>query len=68
MNKETYEKLANVTDINDVLSSRMSDLKTALDDAKNQCENNSGLGMAVAVGTACDIYNDIDNIIKSLIG
>ena len=59
MDKEYYDKVATVMPMADVIDTLMADLRNAVDDAKNQAENGSATGMAVAVGR---LSNTVDNL------
>ena len=50
MDKEFYDKISNVVPMAGVIDGLMAQLKNAVDDATNQAENGSQLGMATAVG------------------
>ena len=50
MNKEFYDKVATVVPMSGVIDEYMASLRSAVEDATNQAENGSQLGVAVAVG------------------
>lgn len=50
MNKEFYDKVSTVVPMSGVIDEYMASLRNAVEDATNQAENGSQLGMAVAVG------------------
>lgn len=62
MDKEYYDKVATVVPMSGVIDVLMADLRNAVDDAKNQAENGSPTGMAVAVGR---ISNTFDNLFSA---
>lgn len=61
MKQEDYDKIANVIPMSDIIDSLVSRLKNAVDDAANQSENGSQLGMAVAVGRISAVTDDLMN-------
>lgn len=61
MTKDDFEKLASVVPMAGVVDAYMSQLRNALEDAKNQAENGSQLGMATAVGRASSVFDDLFN-------
>lgn len=62
MKQETYEKLGNVTNLGDVIDSYINELGLALNEANTQAENGNHLGMAVAVGRANSIADDLRSV------
>ena len=50
MQKEDYDKIGSVLPLAGVIDSLISQLRVAIQDATNQAENGSELGVAVAVG------------------
>lgn len=50
MNKEFYDKVSTVVPMSGVIDEYMASLRNAVEDAANQAENGSQLGVAVAVG------------------
>lgn len=50
MNKEFYDKVSTVVPMSGVIDEYMASLRNAVEDATNQAENGSQLGVAVAVG------------------
>ena len=50
MDKEFYDKVSSVVPMSGVIDEYMASLRNAVEDATNQAENGSQLGMAVAVG------------------
>lgn len=61
MKQDDYDKIASVIPMSDIIDSLVSRLKNAVDDAANQSENGSQLGMAVAVGRISTITDDLMN-------
>lgn len=60
--KEKFYKDASIkVQTNELFEQYMADLRNAITDARNQAENNSSLGMAVAIGNA---YNITDHLIS----
>lgn len=59
MTKEDYDKIANVMPMADVIDNLMAKLKNAVEDATNQSENGSELGMAVAVGRISNLTDEL---------
>lgn len=59
MQKEDYDKIGTVLPLGGVIDRLMSELRTAIQDATNQAENGSQLGMAVAVGKLDNIANEL---------
>lgn len=59
MKEDLYDKASTVVPMGDVIGQLLSDLHNAIGEAKNQAENGSELGMAVAVGNASAIISDL---------
>lgn len=59
MDKEFYDKVSNTIPLGGVVDTLMSQLRNALQDATNQAENGSQLGMATAVGKASSILDEL---------
>lgn len=62
-----YDKLDASVDRIELLRTALSDLGGALDDAKNQAENGSELGMAFAVGRANRALSDVNSMLDSIL-
>lgn len=61
MDKEFYDKVSTVVPMAGVIDALMADLRNAVDDAKNQAENGSQLGMATAVGRVTNIVDSLSS-------
>lgn len=59
MKQEDYEKVASVIPMGGVIDDNLAKLRNAVEDATNQAENGSQLGMAVAVGRISNIVSDL---------
>jgi len=59
MTQEDYEKIATVIPMGGVINDNLAKLRVAIEDATNQAENGSQLGMALAVGRISSIVNDL---------
>lgn len=59
MTQEDYEKIATVIPMGGVINDNLAKLRNAIEDATNQAENGSQLGMALAVGRISNIVNDL---------
>lgn len=59
MKQEDYEKIASVIPMGGVIDDNLAKLRNAVEDATNQAENGSQLGMAVAVGRISNIVSDL---------
>lgn len=59
MKDELYDKVSNYMSMADVLDQYIADLGTTLSDARNQAENGSEMGMAVAVGAASGAFEHL---------
>lgn len=59
MNKEFYDKVSSVVPMSGVIDEYMAALRNAVEDATNQAENGSQLGMAIAVGRIKVITDDL---------
>lgn len=59
--KELYDKASSMVSMDGVIDGLIASLRTAITDAKNQAENGSNLGMAVAVGSADAVLDDLVN-------
>lgn len=61
MDKESYDKIATVLPMADVIDALMANLRNAVSDATTQAENGSELGMATSVGRISIIVDDLYN-------
>lgn len=61
MQKEDYDKIATVMPMAGVIDALMAKLRNAVEDATNQAENGSQLGMATAVGRIANLTDDLFN-------
>lgn len=61
MNKEFYDKVSSVVPMSGVIDEYMAALRNAVEDATNQAENGSQLGMATAVGRIKILTDDLFN-------
>ena len=68
MTKEEYDKIATVIPLAGLVDERVAALRVALQDAQNQAENGSELGMANAVGRAVNIADDLYSLWESVKG
>ena len=68
MTKDDYDKIATVIPMATIIDSYMAELRNAVQDATNQAENGSQLGMATAVGRISDIADDLFNAWLSVKG
>ena len=59
MTKEDYDKIGTVMPLGGVVDNLLSQLRTALQDATNQAENGSQLGVAVALGRANTLSDEL---------
>jgi hypothetical protein len=59
MSPEQYEKVATVIPMGDIINDNLAKLRNAVEDATNQAENGSQLGMALAVGRINNIVSDL---------
>lgn len=59
MQKEEYDKIATVLPMAQLIDRYMANLRTYVEDANNQAENGSQLGMAVAVGRIKSVTDDL---------
>lgn len=59
MNKEFYDKVSSVVPMSGVIDEYMAALRNAVEDATNQAENGSQLGMAIAVGRIKILTDDL---------
>ena len=59
MSPEQYEKVATVIPMGDIINDNLAKLRNAVEDATNQAENGSQLGMALAVGRIHNIVSDL---------
>lgn len=59
MKQEDYEKIASVIPMGGIIDDNLAKLRNAVEDATNQAENGSQLGMAVAVGRISNIVSDL---------
>lgn len=62
-----YAKLDASVDRIELLRHALAELGSVLDDAKNQAENGSELGMAFAVGRANSSLNSVNSILDSIL-
>lgn len=68
MTKDDYDKIATVLPMAGVIDMYMAELRNAVQDATNQAENGSQLGMATAVGRISNITDDLFNAWLSVKG
>ena len=68
MNQEDYEKIATVIPMAGIIDGYMAQLRNAVEDASNQAENGSQLGMALAVGRIARITGDLTSAWDSVKG
>lgn len=68
MQKEEYDKIAAVIPMAGIIDRYMANLRNAVEDATNQAENGSQLGVAVAVGRIKTITDDLFNAWLSVKG
>lgn len=61
MNKEFYDKVSTVVPMSGVIDEYLATLRNAVEDATNQAENGSQLGMATAVGRIKVLTDDLFN-------
>jgi hypothetical protein len=61
MKEEDYDKIASVMPLGDVIDRLLSELRNNIQEANNQAENGSHLGMAVAIGKCNPIIDDLFN-------
>ena len=61
MNKDDYDKIGTVMPMAGIIDGYMATLRNAVEDATNQAENGSQLGMAVAVGRIKSVTDDLYN-------
>jgi hypothetical protein len=66
MKEEDYDKIASVMPLGDVIDRLVSELRNAVQEATNQAENGSQLGMAVAVGKCSTVVDDLLNAWNSV--
>lgn len=66
MKKEDYDKIANVLPLGGLIDTYLSQLRNAIQDAANQAENGSQLGVAVAVGRCSTIADELYNAWNSV--
>ena len=59
MKQEDYEKIASVIPMGGGIEDSVAKLRNAVEDATNEAENGSQLGMAVAVGRISNIVSDL---------
>lgn len=59
MQKEDYDKIGSVLPLVGVIDSLMAQLRNAIQDASNQAENGSELGMSLAVGKLSVISDEL---------
>ena len=59
MTKDDYDKIATVIPMAGIIDGYMADLRNEVQDATNQAENGSQLGMATAVGRISGIVDDL---------
>lgn len=59
MSPEQYEKVATVIPMGDIINDNLAKLKNAVEDATNQAENGSQLGVALAVGRISTIASEL---------
>lgn len=59
MSPEQYEKIATVIPMGDIINDNLAKLRNAVEDATNQAENGSQLGMALAVGRINNLVSDL---------
>ena len=59
MKKEDYDKIGTVLPLADVIDNLISQLRNAVQDATNQAENGSGLGVSVAVGKLAVLTDEL---------
>lgn len=68
MQKEDYDKISSVLPMAGVLDTYMAMLRNSVQDAVNQAENGSELGMAVAIGRVANISDELFNAWLSVKG
>lgn len=61
MQQEDYKKIATVMPMAGVIDALMAKLRNAVEDATNQAENGSQLGMATAVGRIANLTDELYN-------
>jgi len=61
MTSDEYKQIATVMPMVNVIDGYMSAVRNALQDASNQAENGSELGMAIAIGRAATVFDDLFN-------
>lgn len=66
MKKEDYDKISNVLPLGSLIDNYLSQLRSAIQDAANQAENGSQLGVAVAVGRCSTIADELYNAWNSV--
>ena len=61
MTSDEYKQIATIMPMVSVIDGYMSAVRNALQDASNQAENGSQLGMAIAIGRASTVFDDLFN-------